>query len=90
MIENILTVLKNDKIVMRKEVKADFKTVLLDCNVETSKHWCLCNSFANYLNTATKSCYKTFTPPDNGHTLGKVIYDDKKIQYCWSGNVVIT
>ena len=78
MIDSSLTVLKNDGIIFTKEVKAGFKKFLINSNVETGKHPRLCNTLAKYLNTATQNCYKTFIPPNNERTLGKVIYDAKK------------
>ena len=78
MIDNCLAVLKNDGIIFTKEVKASFKKFLLDRNVDASKHRRLCSTLVKYLNTATQSFYKTFIPPDNERTLGKIIYDAKK------------
>ena len=78
MIDNSLTVLKNDGIIFTNEEKANFKNFLLDCNVETGKHPRLCNTVVKYLKTATQSCYKTFIPTEDERIFGKVIYDANK------------
>ena len=46
--------------------------------METKRHPCLSSTLAKYLKTATQSLYKTYTPPENERTIGKIIYDPKK------------
>ena len=73
MINNLLTVLRNDGIVFIKEVKAEFKQFLFSMTIETTKHSHLCKSLIKYLDIATMSCYKMYTQPENERSLGKVI-----------------